>query len=106
VLPTELETLQPEAAKQVPRRLPGRGLADPKFARFISLSRRACQEVRLAIGMWSVHGFTQVTRPAPADESAGCGSPSPRKGARDNCVKWRSRISYDPRNKQGASSGK
>ena len=56
----------------------GRRLA--KLARFVNLSRRACQGTCLALGIWSFHGFDPLTRPAPAGESAGCRPPSPPKG--------------------------
>ena len=79
-MPTELETFQPETPKQGPRRLLGCGLAEAKFARFIDLSRRACQGARLAIGTWSIHGFTPSPGPPPLVKARVASHPLPQGG--------------------------
>ena len=67
-------------AKQMPRGLfRFRGRAT-KLAGFINLFRRACEGARLPVRRWRTHGFDPLTRPAPADENAGCEPPSPPKG--------------------------
>ena len=46
----------------------------------INLHHRAGEGARFPVRMWRTHGFDPLTRPAPADEDAGCGPPSPPKG--------------------------
>ena len=70
----------PETPKQVPCRLLGFGLADAKFARFIDLPRRACQEARLAIGTGSIHGFTPSPGPPPLVKTRVAVHPLPQGG--------------------------
>ena len=51
-----------------------------EFTGLINLPPRAGEGARLPVRMWRIHGFDPLTRPAPADEDAGCGPPSPPKG--------------------------
>ena len=51
-----------------------------EFTGRINLPHRAGEGTRFPVRMWRIHGFDPLTRPAPADEDAGCGPPSPPKG--------------------------
>ena len=51
-----------------------------EFTGLIHLPHRAGEGARLPVRMWRTHGFDPLTRPAPADEDAGYGPPSPPKG--------------------------
>ena len=80
VLPTELETLQPETPKQVTTPLArlrfGRG-----EVRALYRSVPPCVPGYASGDRDVKHSrFDPLTRPAPAGESAGCGPPSPPRG--------------------------
>ena len=51
-----------------------------EFMGLINLPHRAGEGARFPVRMGRTHGFDPLTRPAPADEDAGCGPPSPPKG--------------------------
>ncbi len=80
VLATKLETPRPQAAEQIPRYAFRLRRGAPKLSCLINLLRRAFQGSCLAIGLWSIHDFDPLTRPAPADENAVSGPPSPPGG--------------------------